>query len=104
MYDTVITLLGPQTVTYDAAGNEVITYQQTDIFALPRTVYSSEFYQAAQAGMHPTITFEIANRADYAGQKRLIWDGKTYNVIRADWTAQRDALRLICEEQIGLVD
>lgn len=104
MYDTVITMLGPQTVTYDAAGNEVITYQQTDIFALPRTVYSSEFYQAAQAGMHPTITFEITNRADYAGQKLLRWDGQLYAVIRADWTGQRDAIRLVCEERVGLED
>lgn len=104
MYDSTITLLGPETVTYDVAGNERITYQETTVYAMPRSVFSSEFYAAAQAGLHPSITFEIANREDYAGQKLLRWDGKLYAVIRAEWTGQRDAIRLVCEERVGLED
>lgn len=101
MYDSIANLKGKQTVTYDTAGNEKITYEDTKVYVQPRGVYSSEFYQAAQAGLHPSITFEMANRADYDGQKLVEFEGKTYAVIRVDWTAQRDKIALVCEERIG---
>lgn len=101
MYESVATLKSPATVTYDSAGNEIMTYNTKLIYVQPRTVYASEFYQAAQAGLHPSITFEITNRADYNGEKLLEWNGAEYDIIRADWTGMRDALRLVCQERIG---
>lgn len=103
MYDSIATLKGAQTVTYDAAGNEKIEYQNTQVYVQPRGVYNAEFYNAAQAGLHPSITFELTNRADYHGEKLIEWQGVLYSIIRTDWTAQRDAIRLICEEKIGNV-
>lgn len=100
MYDTVISLV-TETISHDDVGNEIYTSTTTDVFAIPRSVYASEFYQAAQIGLHPSITFTLTNREDYEGQKKLIWEGKNYSIIRADWTAQRDTLNLICEERIG---
>lgn len=101
MYDSIATLKGEPTVTYDTYGNEVITYTDSTVYVLPRGVYQAEFYNAAQAGLHPTITFVLTNRADYNGEKLIEWEGKLYNIIRTDWTAQRDAISLICEERIG---
>ena len=101
MYDSVATLKGEPTTTYDEYGNEVITYKDNQVYVMPRGVYNAEFYNAAQAGLHPTITFVLANRADYHGEKLIEWEGKSYNVIRTDWTAQRDKISLICEERIG---
>ena len=101
MYDSVATLKGEPITTYDEYGNEVITYQDNQVYVMPRGVYNAEFYNAAQAGLHPTITFVLANRADYHGEKLIEWEGKSYNVIRTDWTAQRDRISLICEERIG---
>lgn len=101
MYESVATLKSPATVTYDSAGNEIMTYNTKLIYVQPRSVYSSEFYQAAQAGLHPSITFEITNRADYNGEKLLEWNGAEYDILRADWTGMRDALRLVCQERIG---
>ena len=43
----------------------------------------------------------LTNRADYHGEKLIEWEGKSYNVIRTDWTAQKDRISLICEERIG---
>jgi hypothetical protein len=43
----------------------------------------------------------MTNRADYDGEKLIEWNGKVYTIIRADWTAQRDNIRLICEERIN---
>ena len=100
MYDDVIKLKAA-TVTYDSAGNEIPTYTDRTVYAQPRTVYSSEFYSAAQLGLHPEITFVLSNREEYQGEKVLEFHGKVYEVIRVDWVAQRDAVNLICQERIG---
>lgn len=100
MYDSIATLKGEPTVTYDEYGNEVITYSDNEVFVMPRGVYNAEFYNAAQAGLHPSITFELADRTDYKGEKLIEWNNVLYNVIRTDWTAQRDSIRLICEERV----
>lgn len=101
MYDSIATLKGEPTTTYDTYGNEVITYTDNKVYVMPRGVYNAEFYNAAQAGLHPTITFVLANKADYNGEKLIEWNGVYYDVIRTDWTAQRDSISLICEERIG---
>ena len=100
MYDSVAILKTPGTPTYDTYGNETIPYTNRTVYVMPRGVYSSEFYNAAQTGLKPSITFEIANRADYNGERLIEWNGAEYNVIRVDWTAQRDKIALICEERI----
>jgi len=100
MYDSIATLKGEPMTTYDEYGNEVITYWDNPVYVMPWGVYRSEFYSAAQAGLHPSITFVMTNRADYHGEKLLEFEGRLYNVIRTDWTAQRDSIALICEERV----
>ena len=101
MYDSIATLKGEPTTTYDIYGNELITYKDKQVYVTPRGVYNAEFYNAAQAGLHPSITFVLTNRADYNGERLIEWEGKSYNVIRTDWTGQRDQISLICEERVG---
>ena len=101
MYDSVATLKAYGEPTYDGYGNEFVPEITTTVYVQPRGVFNAEFYNAAQAGFHPSVTFEIANKADYAGQLVINWEGEDYNVIRTDWDAQRDAIRLICEKRIN---
>lgn len=101
MYDSVATLKGAPTVSFDEYGNEIITYTEKTVYVQPRGVFNSEFYNAAQLGLHPSVTFVLANKADYNGERLLEWESKLYNVIRTDWTAQRDAISLICEERVN---
>lgn len=101
MYDGIATLKSNPVATYDVYGNEVVTYTDKEVFVIPRGVYSSEFYQAAQLGIQPEITLVITNKADYSGEKLLEYEGKMYDVVRADWTAQRDRISLICAERVG---
>ena len=100
MYDGVATLKAYGTPTYDEYGNEVQNITETEVFVQPRGVYQSEFYNAAQAGLYPSITFVLTNREDYHGERLIEFEGKSYNVIRTDWTAQRDSISLICEERV----
>ncbi len=100
MYDSIATLKAYGTPTYDGYGNEVIPEITTTVFVIPRGVYNAEFYNAAQAGLHPSITFELANREDYDGQSVISFEGEDYNIVRTDWNAQKDAIRLICEKRV----
>lgn len=101
MYDSVATLKAYGAPTYDEYGNEVLSITETEVFVQPRGVYQSEFYNAAQLGLKPSLTLFLSNREDYEGQKVLDFEGTEYNVIRVDWNAQRDGIGLICEERIN---
>lgn len=101
MYDGVATLKAYGTATYDTYGNEVLSVTETTVYVQPRGVYQSEFYNAAQLGLKPSLTLYIANKADYNGQKILTYENVEYNVIRVDWNAQRDGISLVCEERIN---
>ncbi len=100
MYDDIATLKKIEQSTFDEAGNEVLTTKETDVYVQPRGVYSSEFYNAAQLGLKPSVTLVLSNREDYSGEKVLTFQGRDYDVIRVDWNAQRDAISLICEERV----
>ena len=101
MYDGIAILKAYGTPTYDECGNEVQSVTETTVFVQPRGVFQSEFYNAAQAGLHPSLTLYLTNREDYSGQKVLEFEDKDYNVIRVDWNAQRDGISLICEERVN---
>lgn len=100
MYDSVATLKAYASISRDEYGNPVTTIEETEVFVQPRGVYQSEFYNAAQLGLKPSLTLMLTNREDYDGQKYLEFEGKEYEVIRTDWNAQRDGLSLICEERV----
>ena len=100
MYDSVATLKAYASISRDEYGNPVTTIEETEVFVQPRGVYQSEFYNAAQLGLKPSLTLMLTNREDYNGQKYLEFEGKEYEVIRTDWNAQRDGLSLICEERV----
>lgn len=99
MYDNIAYLLKDGARTYDTYLNEHIARTRRKVFVLPRSVYNGEFYNASVAGLHPSITLTLANRADYDGETLVEYEGKTYNVIRTDWKAQRDTITLILEER-----
>lgn len=101
MYDSIATLKKIGSRTYNTYGNEIIVYTERVVYVQPRGVYNAEFYNAAQAGLHPTITLDIANRADYEGETLVVFEGKEYDVIRTDWSAQKDKISLILQEHIN---
>lgn len=101
MYDDIAILKKQTGETYDDYGNLIQTVVETQVYVQPRGVYASEFYQAAQVGIKPSVTLYLTNRADYDGQKEVEFQGTAYEVVRVDWNAQRDGLSLVCEPKIG---
>ena len=100
MYDGIAILKSYKTTGHDKSGNPIKTDVKRTVFVQPRGVYASEFYNAAQLGLKPSLTLYMTNRNDYQGEKVLEFDGKDYSVIRVDWNAQRDGISLICEERV----
>lgn len=99
MYDNIAYLLKDGAKTYDTYLNEHIERTRRMVFVQPRSVYNGEFYNASIMGLHPSITLTLTNRADYDGETLVEYEGKIYNVIRADWKAQRDSISLVLEEK-----
>ena len=102
MYDNIAILYSQGERTYDQWGNENIEYTKKTVYVQPRGVYNSEFYNASQVGLHPSITLEMTNRADYSGEKIVEFEGQLYDVIRTDWEAQRDRISLVLQERINV--
>ena len=99
MYDNIAYLLKDGAKTYDTYLNEHIERTRRMVYVQPRSVFNGEFYNASIMGLHPSITLTLTNRADYDGETLVEYEGKIYNVIRADWKAQRDSISLVLEEK-----
>ena len=100
MYDGIAILKSYSNEGFDKYGNKTTKEVKRTVFVQPRGVYASEFYNAAQLGLKPSLTLYMTNRSDYQGEKVLEFNGKEYSVIRVDWSAQRDGISLICEERV----
>lgn len=100
MYDGIAILKSYSNEGFDKYGNKTTKEVKRTVFVQPRGVYASEFYNAAQLGLKPSLTLYMTNRSDYQGEKVLEFNGKEYSVIRVDWNAQRDGISLICEERV----
>lgn len=103
--DDIIKLL---TLSYapDAAGNTVETVTGSrQVFCKVRSVTRSEFYQAAQADLHPDYIFTLSHYKDYQGEKALLytdWTGseERYEIVRV-YRGTGDELEITAEKRIG---
>jgi len=96
-HDQEIFLIGT-TVVKDNIGNQIETpIEPRRLFAEELAVYSTEFYNAAVAGLRPTKQFEIYKR-EYRGEVKLKHDNITYRVIRTSVGKTSEKVRLTCEK------
>ena len=93
-------ILKKAVVTQDEALNEIETYAERTVFVRPRSVYASEFYQAAAVGLKPSLTLVLASFADYEGEKLVEYNGKEYTVTRTYQRPDRDSVELTLEERV----
>lgn len=104
--DDIITLLHPMGVSVvDDDGNETELIERRTVFCSIRSVTRSEYYQAAQQGLHPSVTFVISNPMDYDGEKHIEWiDPRMrtvrYEVIRTYQDPLTGEVELTAEERI----
>ena len=95
-----VAILYTESVSVDRYGNEVKTYQDKQIYCKVRSTNLREFYQAAQAGLRPSVVLTMAG-ADYSGEKIVKWRDKFFGVIRSYWNVG-DYIELSLEERTDL--
>ena len=65
-----------------------------------RSVGRREAYEAMSHGFHPECVFVLSQAFDYHGEKRIIWNGETYHVIRP-YESEADEIELTAEKVIS---
>jgi SPP1 family predicted phage head-tail adaptor len=66
----------------DANGYPVQTNTDTEVWANVKSATRAEFYAANANGIDVTQMFEV-HAEDWGGQTQVVYDGKTYDIIRA---------------------
>lgn len=103
MFETTATLY-EETITRDAALNEVKTYNGHDVFIRrTKSITSSEFYQAAAQGMQPAAVL-VLFFGDYHGEKVIGWQGQIYRIVRTYQRPDSDDMELTIEQTQEFID
>ena len=95
-----VAILKKAVITQDESLNEVATYTERTVFVRPRSVFASEFYQAAAVGLKPALILVLSNFADYDDEKLVEYNGKEYTVTRVYQRPDKDAVELTLEERV----
>lgn len=99
MQDWTIKLIAQQYVI-DEIGNQKL---QENLVEVPITeiqdVYQSEFYNASQQGLKPTLRVVI-NNLNYNDEEELYYMNKRYTIIRVD-RVDNEYIALVCEKRVG---
>lgn len=86
----------------DDIGN-VISSSETSkkSYAKKQSVKTSEFYNAVQAGLNPSVELVI-KQLNYNGEEELEWNKERYSIIRTIDPKNKFDIVLICSKKIGL--
>ena len=95
-----IALLVSEEIEVDDIGNETKKLTEKQIYCQVRSATMREFYQAAQAGLRPSVVLTM-QEADYSGEKVVVWRNKAYSVLRVYWNTG-DFIELSLEERTAL--
>ena len=71
------------------------------VYAKKQSVKTSEFYNALQAGMYPSVEFVI-KRLNYNGEDELEWNNEKYSIIRTVDPKSKFDIVLVCGKKIGI--
>lgn len=92
-------ILISETFEFDDIGNQVPIESKKEIFCNVKSVSKNEFYNAATAGLKPSLVF-IIHSYEYGNEEKVEFEGVVYNVIRT-YIVNSEELELTCEKVIG---
>lgn len=90
-----VILLSRQQTGEDELLQPIFEEVRTKIACRKRTTTRSEFYQAAQADLKPSLVLEV-HSFEYSQQTHLEFEGQRYQIIRT-YEKGLDLLELTCE-------
>ena len=84
----------------DSIGNQILGENKIEVPIIEiQDIYQSEYYNASQQGLKPTLRVLISN-LNYSDQEELIYMNSHYTIIRAD-RVDNENIALICEKRVG---
>jgi hypothetical protein len=92
--------LASETVTKDATAQKHHEKDYRLCVGKLFSVYQSEYFDAAQAGIRPSFKIEMY-AVDYHGEKVLKYDGEDYVIYRT-YKIGTDKIELHCAERVGV--
>ena len=99
MQDWTVKLIRQQYVI-DQYGNQKLENNYIEIPIIEiQDIYQSEFYNASQQGLKPTLRVMVSN-LNYNDEEELIYMNKHYSIIRVD-RVDNENIALICEKRVG---
>lgn len=88
-----------ETFETDEYGNQVKTGTERTIQATKRSIMMSEFYEAAQAGIRPEVSF-IVHPYEYEGEQVVRYKNMNYSVIRL-YEKNDEELEIYLQKKLG---
>lgn len=70
-----------------------------EVFCTVKSVGMREIYEAMAHNKHPELVFELSQDFEYQDEKRLIYHGKKYDVIRT-YVTEADGIELVAERMV----
>ena len=67
------------------------------VYCTVRSVGMSEAYEARSLGLKPDYVFDLANKADYAGEERVRYNNVLYDVIRTYVNPKTEVIEITVE-------
>lgn len=97
-FDDDLILIKREIVGSDKYGNAQEVKKERIILCQELSLYSSEFYSAATAGLKPEVKVAI-NNFEYEGEEEIIFKGQHYYILRT-YRAD-DYLEITAGDKIG---
>lgn len=70
-----------------------------EVYCAIRSVWANEAYAAMAHGFTPDMTVVLSNPEDYQKERRLVYDGDEYDIIRV-YLNKAEGLELTCQRRI----
>lgn len=74
-----------------------------EVYCEVRSVGQTEVYQARAAGLAPELRLVLSQSFEYEGEKRCVFQGVAYRVIRT-YVTEADSIELTLEREEGNAD
>ena len=99
MWNNEIILIAKKITGQDKLKQNITEEVKTKLLCRKRSITRSEFYQANQAGIRPSLVVDI-HSFEYENQELAEFDGKKYRIIRT-YPVDLEVLELTLTEKLS---
>lgn len=99
MWNNEITLIAKKITGQDKMKQNITEEVKTKLLCRKRSITRSEFYQANQAGIRPSLVIDI-HSFEYDNQELAEFDGKRYRIIKT-FPVDLEVLELTLTEKLS---